>query len=463
MKTSVLTRASLVAIATAICTWGSQAYASAFQLVEQNASGLGNAYAGQAAAAEDASTIFFNPAGLTRLPRLQLVAGGSLIGLSAKFEDGGSTPSPLQPLGGVDGDPGDQAFVPNGYVSYEAIPGMIWTGIGVGVPFGLKTDWDPDWMGRFHAVKSEVKTININPTVAWKVAPWFSVGAGVNYQWVEATLTNSVNYSAIAAGAGVPPPTLFALTGCGTAAGGCEGIADVTADTWTWGWNIGAMFEAPTKTRIGLSYRSSMKHRAKGDVTFDNRPVPLAPFLPDGPVRATVELPDTASIAVVQQVVPRLELLADFTWTGWSSLEDLSIFRTNAAGVVREGLTSTPLEFDDSWRIGLGGNYQATDALKVRLGVAYDRSPVKDEFRTPRLPDDHRTWIGGGLQWAFLPQAALDVGFAYLFLSDFPSNLPSVDPDPPPGFSPALPRGGLVGDYVDPSVYVAAAQIKYSF
>jgi long-chain fatty acid transport protein len=462
VKLFELTRASLLASAVVMCTWGSRADASAFQLIEQNASGLGNAYAGQAATAEDASTIFFNPAGLTRLPRLQLVAGGSVIALSAKFEDGGSTAAPLQPLGGVNGDPGDAAFVPHAYLSYEAVPGMIWTGVGLGVPFGLKTDWDADWMGRFHSVKSEVKTININPTVAWKIAPWASVGAGVNYQWVEATLTNSVNYSAIAFGTG-GAAALGALvaSGCGTAAGGCEGIADVTADTWSWGWNIGAMFEAPTQTRVGLSYRSSMKHRAKGDVEFSNRPTLLAAGLPDGPVRATVELPDTASIAVVQQVVPRLELLADFTWTGWSSLKDLSIFRTDTPGIP-EGLTSTPLEFRDSWRLGLGGNYQATDALKVRLGVAYDRSPVKDEFRTPRLPDDHRTWVAGGVQWAFLPQAALDVGFAYLFLSDMPSNLPNVDPDPPAGFTPT-PKGALVGEYTDPSVFIAAAQLRYSF
>ena len=83
-------------------------------------------------------------------------------------------------LGGTGGDAGSLSLVPNGYVSFETVPGMIWTGIGVNVPFGLVTEYDSGWMGRFHAIKSEVKTININPTVAWKIVPWLSLGAGAN-------------------------------------------------------------------------------------------------------------------------------------------------------------------------------------------------------------------------------------------------------------------------------------------
>lgn len=448
----------VVAMAIAAGTSGSRAYASGFQLIEQNGSGLGNAFSGQAAAAEDASTVFFNPAGLTRIPGLQVVGALHLIGTSADFKNGGTTPATLQPtLGGTGGGAGGVAFVPNGYVSYEALPGMIWAGIGVNVPFGLKTEWDSDWMGRFHAIKSEVKTININPTVAWKALPWLSVGAGANYQWIDAELTNSVNYSAIAFGVGgAPALAALAAAGCGTLVGGCEGLGKVKGDAWTWGWNVGAMFEAPTQTRVGVSYRSRVKHRIEGDATFGNRPALLAPGLPNGPIRTTVELPDTFSVAVSQQVTPPLQLLADFTWTGWSTIEDLSIFRSSGAP-----LTSTPLEFDDSWRIGLGANYQATEMLKLRLGLAYDKTPVKDEFRTPRLPDEDRTWLAGGVQWAFSKAAAIDVGVAYLFISDASSNLPNIDPSPPAGFA-AVPRGNLRGDY-EGNAWIASAQARYSF
>ncbi|HSD21926.1 MAG TPA: outer membrane protein transport protein [Anaeromyxobacter sp.] len=467
MTRTNMRRALLVsAMAVALTTSAGRAYASGFQLVEQNGSGLGNAYSGQAAAAEDASTVFFNPAGLTRLPGLQVVAAVNLIGLSTDFDDGGTTPATLQPtLGGTGGDAGSLQPIPNGYVSFETIPGMIWTGVGVNVPFGLKTEWDSDWMGRFHAIKSEVKTININPSVAWKAVPWLSLGAGVNYQWFDAELTNSVNYSAaaFAAGSAAGGPAggaaaLAALTaaGCGTIAGGCEGVAKVTGDTWSWGWNVGAMVDLPTQTRIGLSYRSRMKHYVKGDVSFGNRPALLAAGLPDGPVKTTIELPETASVAVSQQIIPPLQLLADFTWTGWSTIKDLSIFRSSGTP-----LTSTPLEFEDSWRVGVGLNLQANEIVKVRAGVAYDTTPVQDEFRTPRLPDEDRTWLAAGFQWALSKQAAIDVGGAYLLVKEASSDLPNVDPSPPSGFA-AAPRGHLVGSY-DATVWVASAQVRYSF
>lgn len=460
MNMTNLRRASLVAaIAGALVIPSSRAQASGFQLVEQNGSGLGNAYSGQAAAAEDASTVFFNPAGMTRLPGFQVVAALNFIRLSTDFDDRGSErATPLQPsLGGTGGDAGDLELIPNGYVSFETVPGMIWTGVGVNVPFGLATEWDSDWVGRFHAVKSEVKTININPSVAWKALPWISLGAGVNYQWFDAELTNAVNYSAAAFQVGGAPALgLLAASGCGTLAGGCEGLAKVSGDTWSWGWNVGAMVELPTQTRVGVTYRSKMKHYVKGDVTFGNRPALLAAGLPDGPVKTTIELPDTVSVAVSQQVLPPLQLLADFTWTGWSSIRDLSIYRKSGAP-----LTSTPLEFDDSWRVGLGANYQLTDPLKLRLGVAYDKTPVQDEFRTPRLPDEDRFWLAGGAQWAFMKQAAIDVGLAYLIVDDTKSDLPNIDPAPPAGFTPS-PRGHLVGDY-SANVWVASVQARYAF
>ena len=466
-KTNIRRALQVAAMAFALGTPASRAYASGFQLVEQNGSGMGNAYSGQAAAAEDASTIFFNPAGLTRLPGVQVVAALNFVRPSTDFEDGGTArATPLQPsLGGTGGDAGSLGLVPNGYVSFETMPGMIWTGIGVNAPFGLVTEWDSDWMGRFHGIKSEVRSININPSAAWKATPWLSVGAGVNYQWFDAELTNSVNYSAAAFAVGGPAALgALAASGCGSIAGGCEGVAKVTGDTWSWGWNAGAMVELQrTQTRIGLTYRSRMKHYIKGDVSFGNRPALLAavPQLSDGPVKTTIELPDTASVAVSQQIIPALQLLADFTWTGWSTIKDLSIYRTNAVPPLPAGLTSTPLEFDDSWRVGLGANFQATEMLKLRLGVAYDTTPVKDEFRTPRLPDEDRTWLAGGVQWAFSKQAAIDVGGAYLLVADASSDLPNVDPDPPAGFT-ATPRGHLVGTY-SANVWIASVQARYSF
>jgi long-chain fatty acid transport protein len=466
MTNRELRAALLGAIAVVVLGWAGAATASGFQLVEQNASGLGNAYAGQAAAAEDASTIFFNPAGMTRLRGLQLVAALNLVRPTTEFNNTGSQPigapgPALHALGGEDGDAGSLALVPNFYVSWEAWRDLLWAGVGVNVPFGLKTEWDDGWMGRFHALESEVETINVNPSVAVKVLPWLSLGAGVNWQWITATLSNSVPYSAALAGTAGPAalPALATCPGATPAGTNCEGTGNIEGDDRSWGWNVGAMADfAVTGTRVGVSYRSAIEHELEGHVSFTNVPAALAAAFPNGDIRADIELPATLSVAVAQEFpgLPRLQLLADFTWTDWSSIQSLDIFRSSGAG-----LTSTPLRFDDSWRVGLGANYQLTETWKLRGGVAYDQTPVQDEDRTPRLPDEDRFWLAGGAQWKILEKLALDAGFAWLFVDDASSNLPAVVPPPSPAFRPS-PRGSLVGDY-DAHVWIASAQARYTF
>src|SRR5436190_11320268 len=152
-----------VSVSVALVGTTTTAGAAGFALIEQNASGLGNAYAGQAASAQDASTIFFNPAGMTLLPGRQVVGAIHAIGPKAEFNNAGTTLAPLQTrLGSNGGDAGGWAFVPNAYLSWQLTP-SVFVGVGLNAPFGLKTEYSPEWMGRFHGVTSEVKTININP------------------------------------------------------------------------------------------------------------------------------------------------------------------------------------------------------------------------------------------------------------------------------------------------------------
>jgi len=455
---------STAAAAAIDAAFAGQAGAAGFALIEQNASGLGNAYSGAAAAAEDASTIWFNPAGMTRIGGRQVVGALNIIKPEAKFSNNGSTPptlgppvpGPLQnlgyPLGGNGGDAGDWAFVPNAYLSWEVMPNQLWLGIGINAPFGLKTEWDNGWVGRFHAIESEVKTININPSVAWKVNETFSLGAGVSAMYLDATLSNSVAYraAAIATGSGaviaaVPP--------------GTEGIATVKADDWGWGWNVGAMINFSPATRLGLTYRSTVKFGLSGDVSFADRPAALANVLPNSGVNADVKLPDSFSVAFSHSM-DRWQFLVDYTWTGWNTIQDLSIYRSGSATCC---LTSTPLNFKDSWRAGLGVNYQLNSEWKLRGGIAYDTTPVQDQYRTPRLPDQDRTWLAAGAQWALSKQMAFDFGLAYLFVKDANSNLPNQEPASaiPPGF-PNSPKGALVGSY-NANVWIISGQIRLNF
>ena len=462
-------RALLVsAMAALLGTWHGRASAAGFQLMEQNASGLGNAYAGQAAAAEDASAIYFNPAGLTGIPHGQVVGALNLIKPSSKFGNGGScTPyvgagvgtstCPFGPggnLGHVAGSNGgnasDWAGLPNVYLSWEVLPSTLWLGVGVNAPFGLKTDWDPNWVGRFQAIKSEVQTININPTVAWKINNMFSVGAGVSAQRFDADLTQAVSYRAVALSTGIG--AIIAGTPAGS-----EGVFKLSADDWAWGWNVGLMVNFSPATRLGVSYRSRLKFSAEGDATFGDRPPALSvvPNVADGGVKADVKLPDTLSVAVAHQLNPQLQLLADYTWTGWDSIHDLNIVRTSGP-LSGQTLSSLPLHFRNSWRVGVGANYQLTPQWKLRGGLAFDKSPVQDAFRTPRLPDENRTWLAAGAQWAVTPNTALDFGLAYLFVKDASSNLVNQQT------ATSVPRGSLVGNY-EANVWILGGQIRWSF
>jgi long-chain fatty acid transport protein len=451
------------AVGAALAAIAGNASAAGFAIGTQNASGLGNAYAGASATAEDASTIWYNPAGMTRLPGRQAVGSLNALKPETKFSsDTSRTTLPALITTGLTdngGDAGDWAFVPDGYLSWQLTP-EVWVGIGLTAPFGLTTEWDSGWVGRFHAIKSDVLTVNINPSIAWKVNEMFSVGAGINAMYIDAELTNAVDYSAIAFAQGggaalgalaVPGACPGAQTGAVAAGGGrnCEGVATVKGDDWNWGWNLGAMFNVSKDTRIGVTYRSTVTQQLGGDVNFSNRPTLLAAGLPDGGVSAEIKLPDSASIGLAH-TFGRFQILADYTWTGWDSVQNLTVVRSSGAT-----LSNTPLRFKDSWRVGLGLNYQLNDQWKLRFGTAYDQTPVQDEFRTPRLPDESRIWLALGAQWQFSKQGALDFGYAHEFVDDASSQLLSATP-------PSAPQGNLYGTY-KLNVNIFGAQIRYNF
>jgi long-chain fatty acid transport protein len=439
-----------LSVAAALAAMASGASAAGFQLMEQNASGLGNAYAGQGASAQDASTIFYNPAGMTYLPGKNVVGAINAIRPSAKFSNTTSTLAPLQTsLGGNGGDAGDWAFVPNAYFSWQLNP-QLFVGLGLNAPFGLKTEYDPAWVGRFHAIESELKTININPSIAFRVNNVVSIGAGVSYQKADATLTNAVNYSAAAFGAG-GVALLGAIGGAGR-----EGVAKVEGDDWAWGYNFGAMFDISPDTRVGVAYRSSTSYKISGNVAFSNRPALLAGGLPDGPVTADITLPATASVNLFHKINPQWELLADVSWTDWSQLKTLNIVRSTGAL-----LATTPLNWRDTWRVGVGANYNINNAWTLRVGTAYDQSPVPDADRTPRIPDQDRVWLAIGAQYRLSKQAAIDFGYAHLFVKDGSVNLCNAA-QAAANAAACAGKNNLVGTFQN-DVNILSAQLRYTF
>lgn len=385
------------------------AHSAGFAIIEHNASGLGNAYAGQAASAQDASTIFFNPAGMTLLPDRQVVAAGHLIAPNARFS---GTVAPAIG-GGNGGNAGSLVFVPNGYFAFRLTPD-VHLGIGMTAPFGLKTDYDKTWAGRIHAIESELKTININPAIAWKLNDSLSLGAGVSIQYIEATLTS-------ATGAGLPPP-----------------VGTIHGDDFGWGFNVGALWQVDPSTRIGLHYRSEIEHKLEGDFRVNGTVVA-------SPVFAGVTLPDTVALSAFHVLNDRWDILADVTWTGWRNFDRLAI--VNAAG--NNVVPPVPENWRDSTRYSVGANYRLNETLILRGGVAYDETPVSTAFRTARIPDQDRTWLAFGAQYRLSPKSLIDVGYTHIFVKN--ARIDEV-------------RGGvtLSGQY-KASVDILSAQLTHTF
>lgn len=431
------------------------AHASGFSLWESSASGLGNAYTGSTALAEDAATIFYNPAGLTYLPGTNFTGAVDFIKPTAKFGDGGSTASGLptpagapaytvRPLGGNGGDAGSWAAVPSLFASMQVAPRWF-VGIGVNAPFGQKTNYTPDWVGRFQAQTSDIATININPTVAWRPMDNLSLGLGLNYQHIDATFTQAVNYVAqVAVARG------GAVAGAVVPAANAEGTGIVRGSDGAWGWNAGLLWQINPKTRLGVSYRSDIRYNVHGTADFSNAPTSalLGGTFKSRNVTSNVTLPDTASVSLIYELDSRWTLMGNVAWTGWSTIKNLTF--TNEDGSV---LSTTPENFRDTWRFGVGANYKVNDQWLLRTGVAYDQTPVRDATVTPRLPDQSRTWLSIGAQYRISPKMSVDVGYAHLFAKDRPINQSEG--------STTL-YGSLVGTY-QVSVDIVGAQMNYRF
>ena len=461
-----------------IATLPLAARAGSFQLSEQSVSGLGVAFAGGAANAEDASTLFFNPAGLTLLDKGELQLGLHAIMPSDEFHNQGTrynlpgTPfNGLPVLGGNGGNAGINHIVGNLYASQPLVRnssyGDVTVGVGVFTPFGLETDYQPDWVGRYAALRTKLTTIDIQPTIAWRYDR-FSLGAGLDIQYASARLTQTIDFGlaaqaplgqffaalpAVLAAQGVPPAaipgiiasTRAAYTNAGFVPGGRDGVTEITGDDWALGFTVGGLFEyrkmgegedgCLQDGRIGISYRSKIDHTLEGDAEF--RRVPLiaaagAPPLPAFPqpgafqavffdqgVSANLNLPDILHFSIYQRFAHKFAVMGDVTWTHWSRLQQVPIVFDNP-GTPPNVLN---INYDDSMRYAIGFEWYACKKLTLRTGFAYDETPIQSpEFRTPRIPDNNRYWLSFGAKYSPRDWLDLDVGYAHLFVDEPFSN-----------------------------------------
>ena len=417
-------RAALVAGGTiAALVSAGEANASGYAIREQSGSMLGQAFAGQNAYTLDPSVIFHNPAGMSALDgrRGSLVVTG--IRVQNEFDDDGSTAAPFVALGTEEsGDAGEDAIVPALYAMDSH--GDWRFGLGVNVPFGLSTKYEDDWIGRFAAIDSDVKSVNVNPALSYRLNQYFSLGAGIQLQHIDARLTNA---------------TL-------TAAGSSR--TELEADDWGFGVTAGALIEPWTGTTIGVGFRSSVRHEVEGHGKISAAVGTV--FRDDA--RAEVETPESIGVSIHQAITDRLSIAGTVEWTNWSRFDELRV--TFDSGLAPDSVTEE--NWVDSYFYSLGVNYKLTPKLLLRGGVAYDETPIRNKHRTARLPDEDRLWVAGGFTYSFNEWASVDLGYAHLFVKDSDiRETMELTPNP-------APVGTLQGTYEN-SVDLLAIQANIRF
>jgi long-chain fatty acid transport protein len=367
-----------------------------FQLAERSASGLGRAFSGEAAIADDASVIASNPAALIMLGgEWNFSTGVSYIEPGADATlfpalTGGNAGQRLE-----DDDIAESAVVPYFYASKRLSENLV-AGFGTFTTYGLRTDYSQSVADQIGTNYSEITTINFNPSLSYRINDVVSIGAGFNVMYAEGEIT--ANSVALPPAFGGPTPAF-----------GLEG------DDWGFGYNLGILFELSENTRVGLSYRSKIDLDLEGSARLST----LGPGSVPGDL--SVELPATAEFSIFHQVNDKWAVHGDVFWTQWSVFETLAPQVSTGNALIDAGVANelrTPENWNDAFRYSLGATYQHNDCWTFRAGVAYDESPVDDEFRTLRIPDGDRVWLSFGASYEVNDNITVDAGYSYVLVEE---------------------------------------------
>ena len=428
----VLTALALVVASVVAST---DAAASGFQIKENSAKALGRAFAGVDTAGDDASVVVNNPAAMSDLNGMVFQADVTAIDVNTQFHGSGTDAFGFPLSGGDGGNGGDVTPVPALY--FSAPINDAWRiGLAVNAPFGLKTEYDDGWMGRYQALKSKVTSLDLTGSISWQINPQVALGASIIAQQTKVDLSNAVDFGAIVASAQIEQ--CIALGGnpatCPASVSvfpqSADGKAEVRGDDWSYGWQIGAEFKPTAQDRIGLSYRAKIDHTISGNAYFQV-PIAIQPIIaPTGAFQNTAASGDFATPAIANLSYWHIgsgpvSWGASLGWTGWSSFKQLAINFANPY--------QPPSVEAEDWRNtffgSLGMDYKISDQWTWRAGVAYDQTPTRDETRTPRIPDGARKWLAVGVGYAPSPAVEFNLGYAHLFVNNGDVNDLSVTGD----------------------------------
>lgn len=368
-----------------LLAFSEQADAAGFGIYEWSARGnaLGGAMVGRA---DDPSAVAFNPAGMVQLEGTQMMFGFTAISPTAEMtlfgeDESVSTVSSTW-------------FPPHFYYTRQ-VNDRQWFGIGLFTRFGLGTEFEPDWFGRYNSYKAEISSVSINPSWAWKVNDKFSVGAGIEAMYFGIYLKKKI-----------PAITAFGLP---------ENDSELEGDSIGWGWNLGVLFMPVEDVRIGLTYRSTVEQEVKGDLRFENE---IPGLFPNTGAGGEITLPDFFSAGVFWQVNPKMSLEVDAVLTRWSTYDKLSIAYDEP--VAGKDSTTYPKEWNDTWRYQLGVEYALSENLDLRMGYVIDPSPIPDETVDYIAPTDDRKLYSIGIGYR---KGDWTYDFAYTYLDIKPRDI----------------------------------------
>ena len=378
-------------IAAAVTLASTQTFAAAFQLNEHSASGLGRAFAGEAAIADNAAVLSRNPAAMTTFDKMALSVSGTYIKPDVDVAgDIYAGPTKLAPSSESDIAP--DAFVPATYFIQPLNDQWAW-GIGLFSNYGLSTEYSKTFAAGAGAGDTELLTFNINPNIAYRINSSFSVGAGINAVYAAAEL----NRYAGALSAAIP------------GANSDTRLAHLKGDTWGFGWNVGTLYEINENNRLALTYRSQVDLSFDGDfqgATSLNRVV-------DGNLK--LDLPAQAEFAGYHRLNQQFAVHYSVNWTDWSAFQELKATSSGCNMPGQPGVClNKPEKFKDSTRYSLGGTWYVNPSWEARIGFAYDNTPIEPEYRSLSIPDSDRVWYSAGATYHIDKDMSVDFGMAYL-------------------------------------------------
>ncbi|HSB97092.1 MAG TPA: OmpP1/FadL family transporter [Spongiibacteraceae bacterium] len=385
-------RCSSLLVLTSIVS--STALSAGFALNEQSARALGQAFSGRASDADTAGTVSANPAGMSRLTQAEISAGFAVIDAHSDIKDATSSFSGAPISGSNDGDMVPLIAIPFGF--YVQPLDEHWAvGFGVYAPFGLTTDYEHDFQGRYFGTKSEVQNIAMQPTVSYKFDNGISLGAGITYNLISGNLDENI-----------PNPLDHSS----------DVVGKVDGDDTGWGYNLGILYEFNNnKTRIGLTYYSKVDYTLEGHTKVTNIPSALG-LGSSQRYKASLDIttPDKVDFSFTHALTPELTLHGDVTQTRWNKLSELRVENENAPTAPVDLSSSTEaLDWDNSWFYSLGLSYQLDQQWLLRGGVAIDKSPIPTSTRSVRVPTSDRTMFAIGTTWAPVNNLSVDLAYMY--------------------------------------------------